>query len=160
MVVQNEENAASSGAPKIDPAADVKRQRYVRRRSTSLCDTTTKFLSWTAALILLLSYNQVTAFCVLSPSSKCNHHPSSTRLYTSSATPLVALTREEGKNGKLQKALASSTSVQTVELPCIAHADGPDLRLTLVDGADHRFSSDDCLALIERSVEDVLERSG
>ncbi|MEZ5911842.1 MAG: alpha/beta hydrolase [Paracoccaceae bacterium] len=41
-----------------------------------------------------------------------------------------------------------------------AHAAGDDLRLTLVKGADHRFSSPDCLALITRSVEDVLERAG
>ena len=38
---------------------------------------------------------------------------------------LVALTREDGKNGKLQKALAGL--FETVEVPCIAHADGPDL---------------------------------
>jgi uroporphyrinogen-III synthase len=41
-----------------------------------------------------------------------------------SSSPLIALTREEGKNGKLQQALSSFA---TVELPCIAHADGPDL---------------------------------
>lgn len=43
----------------------------------------------------------------------------------------VALTREEGKNGKLKKALLNenelSSSIQVKELPCIAHADGPDL---------------------------------
>jgi pimeloyl-ACP methyl ester carboxylesterase len=36
------------------------------------------------------------------------------------------------------------------------HVAGPDLRLTLVKGADHRFSSPDCLALITATVEDVL----
>ena len=35
------------------------------------------------------------------------------------------------------------------------HAEGPDIRLTLVKGADHRFSTPECLALIERSVEEV-----
>ncbi|GGL66285.1 alpha/beta hydrolase [Wenxinia marina] len=40
------------------------------------------------------------------------------------------------------------------------HATGPDLRLTVVKGADHRFSDDDCLALIVRSVEEVLARAG
>lgn len=35
------------------------------------------------------------------------------------------------------------------------HASGPDLRLTLVKGADHRFSTPDCLYLIGRAV-DVL----
>ena len=38
------------------------------------------------------------------------------------------------------------------------HIDGGDVRLTLVKGADHRFSSADCLDLIEASVEDVLAR--
>jgi len=46
----------------------------------------------------------------------------------------------------------------SVALRLLDHATGPDMRLTLVDGADHRFSDPDCLALIERSVEDVLER--
>lgn len=36
------------------------------------------------------------------------------------------------------------------------HATGPDIRLTLVQGADHRFSTPECLSLIEQSVEDVL----
>lgn len=36
------------------------------------------------------------------------------------------------------------------------HAEGDDLRLTLVKGADHRFSDEPCLALIEQAVEDVL----
>ncbi|MGO4854109.1 alpha/beta hydrolase [Phaeovulum sp. W22_SRMD_FR3] len=45
---------------------------------------------------------------------------------------------------------------QEVALRLLAHATGPDLRLTLVKGADHRFSSPDCLALIEATVEEVL----
>mmetsp|Transcript_21920 Transcript_21920/g.30516 ORF Transcript_21920/g.30516 Transcript_21920/m.30516 type:complete len:311 (-) Transcript_21920:1109-2041(-) len=47
---------------------------------------------------------------------------------------VVALTREDGKNGKLREALSShprletsKTDIRIVELPCIAHADGPDL---------------------------------
>lgn len=35
------------------------------------------------------------------------------------------------------------------------HADAPDIRLTLVKGADHRFSSPKCLALIRQTVADV-----
>ncbi|MEM8823382.1 MAG: alpha/beta hydrolase [Pseudomonadota bacterium] len=35
------------------------------------------------------------------------------------------------------------------------HIDSPDMRLTLVDGADHRFSDDACLRLIEQSITDV-----
>jgi len=40
----------------------------------------------------------------------------------------------------------------------IAHATGPDIRLTMVKGADHRFSSPDCLALIAQSIVEVTER--
>ena len=40
---------------------------------------------------------------------------------------------------------------QNVPLRLLAHATG-DIRLTLVKGADHRFSSPDCLALIEATV--------
>jgi fermentation-respiration switch protein FrsA (DUF1100 family) len=35
------------------------------------------------------------------------------------------------------------------------HANGPDLRLTLVKDADHRFSSPRCLRLIARAIEEV-----
>ena len=48
----------------------------------------------------------------------------------------------------------------SVALRLLDHAEGPDMRLTLVDGADHRFSDDECLALIVSSVEEVLERMG
>ena len=44
----------------------------------------------------------------------------------------------------------------TVALRLLEHATGPDMRLTLVDGADHRFSDDACLDLIIASTEDVL----
>lgn len=43
-------------------------------------------------------------------------------------------------------------------LRLLDHATGPDIRLTLVKGADHRFSTPDCLALIEAAVTDVLAR--
>ncbi len=39
------------------------------------------------------------------------------------------------------------------------HASGPDIRLTVVKGADHRFSTPDCLRLIETSVAKVIARS-
>lgn len=39
------------------------------------------------------------------------------------------------------------------------HAEGPDIRLTLVKGADHRFSDTECLNLIEKSVEKTLARA-
>lgn len=44
----------------------------------------------------------------------------------------------------------------SVAMRLLAHADGDDIRLTLVKDADHRFSTDDCLRLIEANVEDVL----
>ncbi len=44
----------------------------------------------------------------------------------------------------------------SVALRLLDHAQGPDMRLTLVDGADHRFSDETCLDLIGASVADVL----
>ena len=48
----------------------------------------------------------------------------------------------------------------SVALRLLDHAEGPDMHLTLVDGADHRFSDETCLALIVASVEEVLARAG
>lgn len=45
---------------------------------------------------------------------------------------------------------------QSVALRLLEHATGDDIRLTLVKGADHRFSSPDCLTLIETAVIDVI----
>ncbi|MFN6978458.1 MAG: alpha/beta hydrolase, partial [Gemmobacter sp.] len=42
-----------------------------------------------------------------------------------------------------------------VALRLLDHAAGPDIRLTLVKGADHRFSSPECLAMIVQAVEEV-----
>lgn len=51
----------------------------------------------------------------------------------------------------------ADTSVDmSVALRLFGHAEGPDLRLTTVKGADHRFSTPACLALIEQSVAEVL----
>jgi len=47
----------------------------------------------------------------------------------------------------------------SVALRLLGHAVGEDIRLTLVKGADHRFSTPDCLALIARAVEEVLARA-
>ena len=44
----------------------------------------------------------------------------------------------------------------SVALRLLAHASGPDIQLTLVDGADHRFSDVRCLGLIENALIDVL----
>jgi pimeloyl-ACP methyl ester carboxylesterase len=45
-----------------------------------------------------------------------------------------------------------------VALRLLDHAAGGDIRLTLVKGADHRFSTPDCLALMTGAVEEVLAR--
>ncbi len=45
----------------------------------------------------------------------------------------------------------------SVPLRLLDHATGGDIRLTLVKGADHRFSSPDCLLLIERTISDVSQ---
>jgi len=41
----------------------------------------------------------------------------------------------------------------------LAHAEGEDMRLTLVKGADHRFSTPECLDLIGATLGEVLERA-
>ena len=48
---------------------------------------------------------------------------------------------------------------QSVALALLDHAPGPDLRMTLVKGADHRFSDPDCLDLIGTAIEDVIARA-
>ena len=47
----------------------------------------------------------------------------------------------------------------SVALRLLGHAEGPDIRLTLVRDADHRFSTPDCLDLILTTVEEVLSRA-
>jgi len=44
-----------------------------------------------------------------------------------------------------------------VALRLLAHTTGDDMRLTLVDGADHRFSDETCLDLISTTVADVIK---
>lgn len=48
----------------------------------------------------------------------------------------------------------------SVALRLLGHAEGVDMRLTLVNGADHRFSDETCLNLITATVEEVLARVG
>lgn len=47
-----------------------------------------------------------------------------------------------------------------VSLRLMAHAACPDMRLALVKGADHRFSTPDCLAMIAAAIADITERAG
>ncbi|WP_322865460.1 alpha/beta fold hydrolase [Aquicoccus sp. G2-2] len=50
-------------------------------------------------------------------------------------------------------AVSVATAVRLLE-----HGEGPDIRLTLVKGADHRFSDSECLPMIEAAVEEVIAR--
>jgi pimeloyl-ACP methyl ester carboxylesterase len=47
----------------------------------------------------------------------------------------------------------------SVALRLLDHATGPDMRLTLVKGADHRFSTPDCLELIAATLADLPVRT-
>lgn len=53
--------------------------------------------------------------------------------------------------GTADTAVSTETALRLLE-----HADCPDMRLTLVKDADHRFSDGPCLGLIEAAIEDVL----
>ncbi|QQA41617.1 alpha/beta fold hydrolase [Pelagovum pacificum] len=44
---------------------------------------------------------------------------------------------------------------QHTALKLLDHAEASDIRLTLVKGADHRFSTPECLALIEAAIDEV-----
>ena len=54
----------------------------------------------------------------------------------------------------LQGTEDTSVSTETA-IKLLYHADSPDMRLTLVDGADHSFSSDVCLPLITAAIDDA-----
>jgi pimeloyl-ACP methyl ester carboxylesterase len=58
----------------------------------------------------------------------------------------------------LQGTADTSVPVATA-LRLLDHATGPDIRLTLIKGADHRLSTPDCLELLRSSVQDVIERA-
>jgi pimeloyl-ACP methyl ester carboxylesterase len=47
-----------------------------------------------------------------------------------------------------------------VALRLLDHAEGPDIRLTLVKGADHRFSAPETLALLAATLDDVIAAAG
>lgn len=52
--------------------------------------------------------------------------------------------------------LADQDVAITVPLRLMEHVTGADIRLTLVKGADHRFSTPDCLAMIVTAVHEVM----
>ncbi len=56
----------------------------------------------------------------------------------------------------LQGTADTAVSTETA-LRLLDHADCPDMRLTLVKDADHRFSDGPCLGLIEDAILDVME---
>jgi pimeloyl-ACP methyl ester carboxylesterase len=53
--------------------------------------------------------------------------------------------------GTADTAVSTATALRLLD-----HATSPDMRLTLVKDADHRFSDGPCLGLIDAAVEDVL----
>jgi pimeloyl-ACP methyl ester carboxylesterase len=59
---------------------------------------------------------------------------------------------------RLLQGTADADVPVAVALRLMDHASGPDIRLTLVKGADHRLSTPDCLALIWDAVTDVTLR--
>lgn len=56
---------------------------------------------------------------------------------------------------RLLQGTADADVPVSVALRLMDHAECPDLRLTLVKGADHRFSTPECLAMIARAVDEV-----
>lgn len=56
---------------------------------------------------------------------------------------------------RLLQGTADEDVPQSVALRLLEHASGPDIRLTLVKGADHRFSSPECLKMMINAVEDI-----
>ncbi len=54
---------------------------------------------------------------------------------------------------------ADKDVITSVSLSLLEHASSPDMRLILVDGADHRFSDAGCLSLIDDSITEVRARA-
>lgn len=63
---------------------------------------------------------------------------------------------EVGVPVRMLQGTADADVPMDVALRLLAHLDGPDIRLELVKGADHRFSDPACLATITRALEEVL----
>jgi pimeloyl-ACP methyl ester carboxylesterase len=56
---------------------------------------------------------------------------------------------------RLLQGTADTDVPPSVALRLLDHASGPDIHLTLVKGADHRFSTPECLGMIAAAVSDV-----
>ncbi|WP_353531878.1 alpha/beta hydrolase [Cognatishimia sp. WU-CL00825] len=65
--------------------------------------------------------------------------------------PLVLRCAVRFLQGTKDTAVSTATAVRLLE-----HAQGDDMRLSLIKGADHRFSDAVCLGLIEEAVAEVL----
>ncbi|MEL7343378.1 MAG: alpha/beta hydrolase [Pseudomonadota bacterium] len=61
---------------------------------------------------------------------------------------------------RLLHGTADKDVIMSVPLRIIEHAEGEDIQLTFVKGADHRFSTQECLQMITETVSIVLEQDG
>lgn len=90
--------------------------------------------------------------------------------YSSEPYPITRRLIEDGRNNlvldgplhlpvpvRLLQGTADADVSPEVALRLLDHVSSPDLRLTLVRDADHRFSTSACLAMITEAVEDVLK---
>lgn len=59
---------------------------------------------------------------------------------------------------RLLQGTADADVPVSVALRLLDHAAGGDIRLTLVKGADHRFSTPECLDLVTQSIEEILAK--
>ncbi len=59
---------------------------------------------------------------------------------------------------RLLQGTADTDVPPSVALRLLDHAQGPDLHLTLVKGADHRFSTPECLGMITTTITDILAK--
>lgn len=60
---------------------------------------------------------------------------------------------------RLLQGTGDTDVLPAVALRLLDHAQSPDLQLTLVKGADHRFSTPDCLGLISTAITDILGKT-
>lgn len=67
-------------------------------------------------------------------------------------SPLVLPFPVRSLQGTEDTAVSTDTAMRLLQ-----HADSSDMRLTLVKGADHRFSDDACLAMIEAAISEVID---
>ena len=56
---------------------------------------------------------------------------------------------------RMLQGTADADVPMTWALDLLDHAEGRDIRLLLVKGADHRFSTPECLLAIERQIDEL-----